>query len=108
MKKTNNIKTIILSLILGVAIFFVIDWVYYMNFISGDVKTVTFLLGGTVLLISALYLLLNETDKRTIQSIDYKDNFFGKIQKAWGKFLKRSSRHLVIISVVIMILSRFV
>lgn len=108
MKKENSLKSIILSLILGAVIFFIIDWVFYMNFITGDSKTITLLLGVVLLLISCLYILMNETDKRTIQSIDYKDNFFGKIQKVLSKLLKATSKNIALASLVIIVLSRFI
>ena len=108
MKKNNKLVTAILSLVLGAGIFFIIDWIFYMNFITGNSKTVTFLLGIVLFIISSLYLLMNETDKKTIQSIDYKNNFFGKMQKGLSKILKATSKYMVLASVVIIVLSRFI
>ena len=108
MKKNNKLVTAILSLILGAGIFFVVDWIFYMNFITGSSKTTTFLLGIVLFIISSLYLLMNETDKKTIQSIDYKNNFFGKIQKGCSKILKATSKYMVLASLVIVVLSRFI
>ena len=108
MKKNNKLVTAILSLVLGAGIFFIVDWIFYMNFITGNSKTVTFLLGLVLFIISSLYLLMNETDKKTIQSIDYKNNFFGKMQKGWSKILKATSKYMVLASLVIIVLSRFI
>lgn len=108
MKKNNKFKLIILSLILGIGIFLIIDWVYYMNYITGDEGTAAFLFGGILLLVSSLYLLLNEADKRTISDLNYKKGILGNIKKVFNKFLEISSKYLVLASLVIIILSRFV
>lgn len=108
MKKNNKLVTAILSLALGAIIFFIIDWIFYMNFITGNSKTITFLLGVVLFTIYSLYILMNETDKRTIQSVDYKDNFFGKIQKGCSKILKATSKYMILASLVIIVLSRLI
>ena len=108
MKKSNKAVSRILSLVVGVVIFLIIDWVFYMNIITGNGKTVAFLLGIIMLIVSALTVLMNETDKRTIESIDYKDNFFGKIQKGISKFLKATSKNMILSSLVLIVLSFFI
>ena len=108
MKKNNKIASTILSLVVGLVIFLIIDWVFYMNIITGNGKTVAFLLGIIMLLVSVLTVLMNETDKRAIESIDYKNNFFGRIGHKISKFLKATSKNMILSSLVIIVLSFFI